>query len=79
MTQPRRYGASDPGVVERLHQLLQEVGHRAQRTVQSEAVAAQIDRLEASVAAETYDAVEREQFERFAEAARVATVEHRWL
>ncbi|MBH0082284.1 DUF2254 domain-containing protein [Salinibacterium sp. SWN167] len=79
LTQPRRYGASDPGVVERLYQLLQEVGYRAQRTEQSEAVAAQIDRLEASVAAETYDAVERERFARFAEAARVATSEHRWL
>ncbi|MGV8858213.1 DUF2254 domain-containing protein [Rhodoglobus sp.] len=79
LTQPRRYGASDPGVVERLFQLLQEVGYRAQRTDQTAAVLQQIERLEASVAAETYDAVERERFVRFAEAARAAATEHRWV
>jgi len=79
MTQPRRYGASDPGVVERLFQLLQEVGYRARRTEQSAAVSEQIDRLEASVAAETYDVVERERLAGFAEAARTATLDHRWL
>ena len=79
MTQPRRYGANDPGVVERLYQLLQEVGYRAQRSDQTAAVAVQIDRLEASVAAERYDYVERERFTRFAEAARTATTEHRWV
>ena len=79
LTQPRRYGAGDPGVAERLFQLLQEVGYRAQRSEQSEAVLQQIDRLEASVAAETYDAVERGRFAHFAESARAATVDHRWL
>jgi len=79
MTQPRRYGASDPGVVERLYQLLQEVGYRTQRSEQTAAVLQQIDRLEASVAAERYDYVERERFTRFAEAARIATTEHRWV
>lgn len=79
MTQPRRYGASDPGVVERLFQLLQEVGYRAQRPEQSAAVSEQIDRLEASVAAEMYDVVERERFEGFAKAARAATNDHHWV
>lgn len=79
LTQPRRYGASDPGVVERLFQLLQEVGYRAQRSEQNAAVLQQIERLEASVAAETYDYVERERFGRFAEAARAASAEHRWV
>ncbi|WP_341953142.1 DUF2254 domain-containing protein [Salinibacterium sp. TMP30] len=79
MTQPRRYGASDPGVVERLFRLLQEVGYRAQRPEQTEAVLQQIERLEASVAAENYDYVERERFAKLADAARAATSDHRWL
>lgn len=79
MTQPRRYGASDPGVVERLFQLLQEVGYRAERTEQTQAVLQQIDRLEASVAAETYDFVERERFTGFAHAARMSTTDHQWI
>jgi uncharacterized membrane protein len=78
MTQ-RRYGARDRGVVERLFRLLQEVGYRAQRIEQTEAVLQQIERLEASVAAENYDHVERERFAKFAEAARAATSDHRWL
>jgi uncharacterized membrane protein len=79
MTQPRRYGASDPGVVERLFQLLQEVGYRAERTEQTQAVLQQIDRLEASVAAENFDFVERERFTESARAARAATTDHEWL
>ncbi|EPR77445.1 hypothetical protein ADILRU_0144 [Leifsonia rubra CMS 76R] len=79
ITQPRRYGASDTGVVERLFRLLQEVGYRAQRPEQTEAVLQQIERLDASVAAENYDYVERERFAKFADAARAATSDHRWL
>lgn len=79
VTQPRRYGASDPGVVERLFQLLQEVGYRARRPEQTEAVLQQLRRLEASVADESYDETERERFATFAEAARAAAVDHRWL
>lgn len=79
MTQPRRYGAADPRVVERLFQLLQEVGYRAQRPEQTAAVLQQIERLEASVATEIYDYVERQRFTEFAEAARAATLDQRWV
>ncbi|GAA1212827.1 DUF2254 domain-containing protein [Rhodoglobus aureus] len=79
MTQPRRYGSSDPGVVERLFQILQEVGYRARRPEQTAAVLQQIERLEASVAGESYDYVERQRFTELADAARAATSDHRWL
>jgi uncharacterized membrane protein len=60
--QPRRYGAGDPTVAERLYGLLQEVGFVAETPPQRELIAAQVARLDASVAAAPYDSAERERF-----------------
>lgn len=72
MTQPRRYGASDPEVAARLYRILEELGERVQRPERRAAVAMQLERLEASVADADYDDTERERFARMATRVRTA-------
>lgn len=72
MTQPRRYGASDPDVAARLYRMLEELGDRVQRPERRVAVARQLERLEASVADADYDDTEREQFARASAGVRTA-------
>ncbi|NYF09420.1 putative membrane protein [Leifsonia sp. AK011] len=72
MEQPRRYGCSDPDVVERLHQLLSEVGYRARGPDQLEALGRELDLLVASVGQADYLPAERERFSALAERTRTA-------
>lgn len=60
LTQPRRYGASDPQVMARLYQLLAELAWRC-RPDQHHIVTGQLARLGDTVAAQDFDAVEVEQ------------------
>lgn len=76
MTQPRRYGASDPDVVARLFHTLEELGARVERRERREAIVRQLERLEASVADADYDDVERDRFARMAAGVRAAVAEH---
>jgi uncharacterized membrane protein len=76
--QPRHYGAGDPAVVERLYALLQEVAFVTEAPAHRELIAAQRDRLDASVAAVDYDATERARFAECS-ARTAAAVEGEWL
>ncbi len=60
ITQPRRYGASDPQVMARLFALLAELAWRS-RPAQHHVVAGQLARLRRTVAAQDFDGVEHEQ------------------
>ena len=60
VTQPRRYGASDPQVMARLYALLAELAWHAHPS-QHHAIAAQLSRLQATVAGQDFDSAEREQ------------------
>jgi uncharacterized membrane protein len=58
LSQPRRYGAADPQVLQQIFQVLLDLSHRIvpeQRTV----VAVELERLRGTVAAQPFDAVER--------------------
>ena len=58
LSQPRRYGAADPQVMQKIFQVLLDLSHRVasdQRTV----VRDQLERLRATVAAQPFDAAER--------------------
>ena len=68
--QPRRYGASDADVAARLFRLLQELAEGVQRPERRAAIAAQLDRLEASVARADYDTEERARFARLGRRVR---------
>ncbi|MEJ7647454.1 MAG: DUF2254 domain-containing protein [Nakamurella sp.] len=63
LTQPRRYGAADPAVVTRLFTLLREVGWSVHADEQRQAVLGQLERLQQTVAAQDFDAVERGGFD----------------
>jgi uncharacterized membrane protein len=75
--QVRRYGCSDPDVVERLYQLLREVAFRTLRADRREAVAEQLRRVDASVRANDYDPPEREQFAALSQAC-IRALEGHW-
>lgn len=68
--QIRRYGSGDPDVASRLFGLLDDLAWRVRSDDQRETVRAQLRRLEASVAAETYDQVEQDRFAAQADAVR---------
>ena len=58
LSQPRRYGAADPQVLERILQVLSDLSHRVgpdQRSV----VRDELERLRATAAAQSFDSVER--------------------
>jgi len=71
LTQPRRYGASDPQVMARLYALLAELAWRC-RPDQHHVVADQLARLRDTVAVQDFDAVEVRQLA--AAASRVQTI-----
>lgn len=74
ISQPRRYGASDPQVITRLFDLLAELAWHIDPR-QHHVVLGQLTRLEDTVKAQDFDAVELDQMR--AAAARVAAVLHR--
>ncbi len=57
ISQPRRYGAADPQVLQRIFQLLLDLSHRVQ-VEQRSVVGNQLDRLYATVAAQPFDSTE---------------------
>jgi uncharacterized membrane protein len=58
VTQPRRYGGTDPFVLARLFALLGEVAWVADHPTQREAIAEQLERLRRTVTAQDFDATE---------------------
>lgn len=70
ISQPRRYGASDPQVMQRLFQLLEELGWHC-RPDQRHVVRAQLERL-VTVHAQDFDVVEVTQLDRAAEKVHAA-------
>jgi uncharacterized membrane protein len=72
LQQPRRYGAADPGVAERLYGVLQEVAYVTKDPAHRALIAAQLTRLDASVNAANYDDVEQKRFAAFAQRATAA-------
>lgn len=71
ITQPRRYGAADPQVMQRLFQLLSELAWHC-RPHQRDAVRGQLTRLVATVEAQDFDAHESADLERAARGVREA-------
>ena len=71
ITQPRRYGASDPQVMQRLFQLLTELAGHC-RLDQRHIVHAQLDRLVATVGAQDFDPHEIGQLDQAAADVRTA-------
>lgn len=65
ITQPRRYGASDPQLMQRLFQLLSELAWHC-RPAQRPLVNAQLERLVATVHAQDFDSHELAQLDRAA-------------
>ena len=57
ISQPRRYGASDPQVVERIFQVLLDLSHRV-KPDQASVVLDQLERIRTTVAAQSFDAAE---------------------
>lgn len=72
VAQARRYGASDPEVAARLFGLLRDVAYATRRDADRAAIAAQLERLEGTVATAGYDATELERFSRLSETVRAA-------
>jgi uncharacterized membrane protein len=72
LQQPRRYGAADPGVAERLYGVLQEVAYVTKDPAHRALIAAQLTRLDASVNAANYDDVEQKRFAASAQRATAA-------
>ncbi len=64
ITQPRRYGSSDPQVMMRLFQLLEELAWHVATPDQRRVVAAQLERLDATVSSADFDETEVEQLQR---------------
>ncbi len=77
MTQPRRYGRSDPDVVARLYAMLREIAFVTTRSDHRRPVADQLDRLAESVRGGGFDPAELEAFQRAGEDVRTA-LEGRW-
>ncbi|GAB3120685.1 DUF2254 family protein [Glaciibacter psychrotolerans] len=61
ITQPRRYGASDPAVVNSLFRLCEDLAWNSPRE-HYPVIAHQLERLRASIADESFDDVERSRF-----------------
>ena len=78
ISQPRRYGATDPFVLARLFELLAEVAWCAREPDQRQAVADELLRLEATVAKQDFDADERRRLAKLADRVRLAE-QHRWM
>ena len=76
--QVRRYGVGDPGVTERLYNLLQEVAFVSDTSEHRALLAEQLTRLDESVAAESYDDVERRRFAQCS-ARSAAALQGEWL
>jgi uncharacterized membrane protein len=70
--QPRRYGAGDPRVAERLYAMLQEVAYVTDSPEHRTHIATQLTRLDASVSAVNYDDTERAFFARCSARATAA-------
>lgn len=66
ISQPRRYGAADPQVLKRLLEILSDLSHRV-RSEHRATVHDQLDRLRATVAAQSFDSVERSALSRLAD------------
>jgi len=77
ISQPRRYGASDPAVLAQIYTLLRQVGWRGPPSSR-DVVAAQRDRLDATVAARDFDPVERANLAELSEQV-AASIRGRWL
>jgi len=77
LTQPRRYGKTDPFVLGRLLMLLRELGWVVQDPVQRRAVTQQLDRLRATVHEQDFDRTEIERLDALAELVEQA-LEGRW-
>lgn len=58
LSQPRRYGATDPQVLEKIFQVLLDLSHRV-RPDQTTVVLDQLERLRATAAAQAFDPAER--------------------
>ena len=58
ISQPRRYGAADPQVLEKVFQVLLDLSHRV-RLEQISVVRGQLERVRATAAAQPFDTVER--------------------
>lgn len=67
MAQPRRYGAGDPAVLDRLFQLLREVAWLATDPEQQRSIAEQLARLRATVETQSFDAAEQAMLGRTAD------------
>lgn len=65
VSQPRRYGAADPQVLARILEVLWDLSHRV-RTEHRAAVLDQLERMRATIAAESFDSVERSALDRLA-------------
>ena len=63
ISQPRRYGAADPQVLERIFQVLLDLSHRVHPD-QRHVVRDQLERLRTTVDAQSFDATERAGLER---------------
>ncbi len=76
ISQPRRYGASDPAVLAQLYTLLRQVGWRCSPRDRP-AVDAQRHRLDATVAAQDFDVTERTRLSALS-AQVAASISGRW-
>ncbi len=72
MTQPRRYGRTDPDVVARLFAMLREIAYVTNRPDHRRSIADQLDRLEASAQDSGFDPTELQSFDRAGKAVRAA-------
>ena len=77
VAQPRRYGATDPGVLGRIYWLLREVGWSARSDAQRAAVRTQLARLDGTAQAQDFDSDERELLRGLSTAVEEA-VRGRW-
>jgi len=77
LSQPRRYGRTDPLVLGRLLTLLRELGWVVQEPAQRRAVAQQLDRLRATVHGQDFDPTETARLVALAELVEQA-LEGRW-
>ena len=62
LSQPRRYGATDPQVLEKIFQVLLDLSHRV-RSDQRSVVVGQLERLRATAAAQPFDPAEQSGLE----------------
>ena len=77
VAQPRRYGAGDPAVLDRLLQLLREVAWLATDPDQQRGIAEQLARLRATIETQSFDAAEQAMLGRTADEV-VRALEGRW-